>query len=68
MWSADPAMQHTDDNPTGLMLFSDRFATLYDYLETRPGKLSKFYPKPDTPVTNLKALRELLLSKDLSRN
>jgi len=65
-FSVNLAMQSTDDNPTDFWLFSDRFQVVFpgyvldDRCRVRPG--------PDTPVVNFANLKELLLSKDLSRN
>jgi hypothetical protein len=65
-YSLDPKQQHTDENPTGMHLYSDYMFTLYPtcILDPQSGVLS---PKPDAPMLNFNQLKDLLLSKDLSR-
>jgi hypothetical protein len=64
-YSLNPKMQHTNDNPTGYHLFSDRVVHMYpgyvldEELRIRPG--------PTTPTVNFNYLKDLLLSKDMSR-
>jgi hypothetical protein len=59
-------MQETETNKTGFELFSDRYYRQYptyqldDRLRVMPG--------PDTETVNFAKLKEILLSKDLSRN
>jgi len=48
------------------MLYSDRIETLYPGYKLTEDRL-KIIPGPQTPVINLASLKELLLSKDLSR-
>ena len=65
-FSLNRKMQHTELNPTGLMLFSDRVAMIYPgYLVD---KRLAIRAGPDTPTLNFNHLKELYLSKDLSRN
>ena len=65
-YSLNPEMQHTDDNPTTFRLYSDYFTIKYSQcdLDRETGIL---HPKANTPVVNFNELKELLLSKDLSR-
>ena len=65
-YSIDPAQQHTEDNPTGMRLYSDYFAEKYPQC-TVDAKLGKLNPKPGSERVNFNELKELLLSKDLSR-
>lgn len=59
-------MQDKEGHPTKFRLFSDYFSLKYsDYLFDENKRV--FVPKPETPVTNFNQLRDLLLSKDLSR-
>ena len=64
-FSVNPAMQHTDSNKTDCMLFSDRVALMY------PGYLIDerlcIRAGPTSQTLNFDNLRELFLSKDLSR-
>ena len=59
-------MQSTPERPSDFELFSDRVTRLFptyvldDRLHVRPG--------PNTPRVNLLHMRELLLSRDLTRN
>jgi hypothetical protein len=65
-FSVNKKMQNTELNPTGFMLFSDRVAMMY------PGYLVDMRlairAGPDTPTLNFNYMKELYLSKDLSRN
>ena len=65
-FSVSRKMQNTELNPTAFMLFSDRVAMMYPgYLvDTRLA----IRAGPDTPTLNFKYMKELYLSKDLSRN
>ena len=65
-YSLDKTQQHSEDNPTGFRLYSDYFTIKYPHciLDRQSGALS---PKNDAPVVNFNQLKELLLSKDLSR-
>ena len=64
-YSVNKRMQHTDINPTGFDLYSDRITRMFpgyaidNEMRVRPG--------PDTPTLSFKYIKELLLSKDLSR-
>jgi hypothetical protein len=64
-FSIDPKMQHTEENPTGFDVYSDKIAKVFpgyyvdDLLRVRPG--------PTVPLLNFDSLRDLLLSKDLTR-
>ena len=57
--------QCTKDNVTKYELFSDRFARMFPGYINSPTSLVE--PGPDTNVVNFEYLKELLLSKDLSR-
>ena len=65
-FSLNPAMQSTPDRPSDFELYSDRVTRLFptyvldDRLHLRPGHT--------TPRLNLLQMRELLLSRDLTRN
>ena len=50
------------------MLYSDFMATKAKTYVFREGESLKIYPGVDTPRLNFFKLKELLLSKDLSRN
>ena len=65
-WSLRPELQSTKENPTDFMLFSDRFAQVFPTYEL--DDMCRIRPGPDTPRVNFTDLKELLLSKDLSRN
>lgn len=64
-FSLRPEMQHTDDNPTGFRLMSDYMTHKYPQLVMDAEGV--LHPKADAPVVNFYQLKELLLSKDLSR-
>ncbi len=61
-----PELQSTEENPTDFMLFSDRFAQTFPTYYLDEG--CRIRPGPETPRVNFVNLKELLLSKDLSRN
>ena len=65
-WTLNPAHQSTAENPTEFELFSDRVHRLWPtyVLNSR----CAVRPGPLTVTTNFAQLKELLLSKDLSRN
>ena len=47
-------------------MFSDRYVRLFSSYDLTDRLV--FRPKPDTPTVNLQQLKEILLSKDLSRD
>lgn len=65
-FSLNLAMQSTNDLPTDFWLYSDRFQVVF------PGYVldeqCKVRPGPNTPTVNFANLKELLRSKDVSRN
>ena len=64
-YSVKGVNQETKSDQTGYELFSDRFHKMYTgYVFDKKGLIQ---PGPDTPVVNFDYLKELLLSKDLSR-
>ncbi len=65
-FSLNPAVQSTAENPSEFELFSDRVNRMWPsyVLDSR----NRLRPGPETPTINLAWLKELLLSKDLSRN
>lgn len=65
-FSADSSRQHIDfQDETGLYLYSDYYSKKYGHLQLDDAGV--LYPKEDTPTLNFEYLRDLLLSKDLSR-
>ena len=61
--------QKTPDNESGeYELYSDHHERTQKTLYINKKECLKLYPGKDTPTVNLKNLKELLLSKDLSRN
>ena len=66
LFTLNPEHQRTEDNGKVFEVFSDRMARLYPTYEFDPKGRAR--PGPDTPRTNLRELKELLLSKDLERN
>jgi len=65
-FTLDPAMQHKEGvNETGFELHSDRFTRMFPGYNLTDNGLME--PKEDTPTVNFNHLKELLLSKDLSR-
>ena len=70
-YSADPAMQSTEQNPTEFELYSDRMHRIAQTYRTKHFGFcnnNKIYPSRDTPVLNFQQMRDLLLSKDLDRD
>ena len=67
MFSMDPDDQHKSGNKTDFRLYSDWRIDRASHLELRAGRGIQLFPKADTPRINLKQLKELFLSKDLSR-
>jgi hypothetical protein len=66
LFSLKKEMQDSPTNPTSFYLFSDRLKKFFpDY---RLDAHSALRPKVDTPTMNFNTLKEILLSKDLSRN
>ena len=65
VFSSNPAYQSTTSNPTEYELYSDRHERLYSKYILDNGL--RLRPKPETPVVNFKQLKDILLSKDLSR-
>lgn len=65
-FSVDVKQQCTEDNPTDFELFSDRMSKKYPSY-TYDCKLVRVLPGKDSPKINFNDLREILLSKDLSR-
>jgi len=65
-FTLNPEMQHKEGvNETGFELHSDRFTRMFPgYYLTDKGLME---PKEGTPTVNFDNLREVLLSKDLSR-
>lgn len=65
-WTLNPALQSTAEKPTEFELFSDRINRMWPsyVLDAR----NRLRPGPETPTINLAWLKELLLSKELSRN
>jgi hypothetical protein len=66
VYSVNPEMQNTLENPTGFELYSDCFARLYPTY-TLDARL-RIVPGPETPTVNFNTLKEILLSTDLERN
>ena len=66
LWSLNPAHQSTEANPTEFEIFSDRIHRLWPncILSSR----CAIRPGPDIPTLNFAQLKELLLSKDISRD
>lgn len=65
-FSARPEMQDSPTNKTGFMLYSDRMHRVYPTYKL--DERLRLVPGPDTPTVNFSVLKEILLSKDLSRN
>ena len=65
LFSSRQEMQDTPANPTGFMLYSDRFEKTYPTFTL--GENLRLIPGPDTPVVNFGWLKDLLLSTDLTR-
>jgi hypothetical protein len=65
LFSMNPDLQDSPSNKTGFRLYSDYFTIKYSHL--RLDEIGMLHPKPSTVCTNFTELRELLLSKDLSR-
>ena len=65
-FTTNPENQSTVENPTEFELYSDRFVRVFPsyVLDSR----MRIRPGPDTPRIDFSWLKELLLSKDLSRN
>jgi hypothetical protein len=61
----NPKYQHTEKNPTGFDVYSDRLARIYPGYDV--DHLMRMVPVNGTPVLNFDYIRNLLLSKDLSR-
>lgn len=66
MWSLKRENQETPTNKTDLMLYSDRLCKQFPDYEL-DHKLT-LRPKADTPTMSFDIIKDLLLSKDLSRN
>ena len=66
LWTLNPDNQSTAANPTQFDLFSDRIKRMYPSYQLDSRCLIR--PGPETPTVNLAQLKELLLSKNLSRN
>ena len=64
--TANSAHQRTESIESEFELFSDRYVRLFSSYDLSDRLV--FRPKPDTPTVNLKQLKEILLSKDLSRD
>ena len=65
-FTANRVHQKSSENDSEYELFSDRCQRLYSHYDVDERLV--FKPKPDTPTVNLKKLKEILLSKDLSRD
>ena len=65
-FSLNPAMQSTAENPSQFELYSDRIFRMWPtyVLDAR----NRLRPGPETPTVNFSWLKDLLLSKELSRN
>lgn len=61
----NPKYQHTEKNPTGFDVYSDRLARIYPGYDI--DHLMRMVPIKGTPVLNYDYIKNLLLSKDLSR-
>ena len=64
--TANPVHQRTESNESEFELYSDRHFRLFSCYDLSDRLV--FRPKLDTPTINLKQLKEILLSKDLSRD
>ena len=65
-WTLNHERQSTPERPTEFMLYSDRIRTAFpSYILDATNKV---IPGPSTPTLNFDYVKELLLSKDLSRN
>ena len=64
-YSVNPRWQHTDTNPTGVHLFSDKIAFMFPTYETDEHLVLQ--PTDLTPLLNWDYIKALLLSKDMSR-
>ena len=59
------SLQHSDSNDTKFRIYSDYFTIQYPQLVM--DETGRMNPKADTPMLNFDQLKDLLLSKDLSR-
>ena len=64
--TANPTYQRRMNHETEFEIFSDRFHRLFSQNYELTERLA-LRPKIETPTVNLKQLKEILLSKDLSR-
>ena len=65
--SLNVALQRTDQNQTEFELFSDKHCRVFASAYRLDDNLN-FRPHSNTPVVNFKELKDILLSKDLSRD
>ena len=65
-YSARPEMQNTPENPTEFELYSDRIERMFPSYALEDNL--RIVPGPETPTVNFDWLKELLLSKDISRD
>ena len=63
--SANPANQRTEQKVTEFEVFSDRYQRMFS--QYKIGDRLRLLPGEKTPVVNFKQLKDILLSKDLSR-
>ena len=66
LWTLKRENQYSPTNKTDFLLFSDRLCK--DFPGYQLDNLMTLRPKPDTPTMNFDVIKEILLSKDLSRN
>ena len=65
-WTLNPSHQSTAENPTQFEIFSDRIHRLFPTYVLNSRCCVR--PGPETVTMSFTYLKELLLSKDLSRN